>query len=197
MSAKGRHHVWTVIAAAILAACTGSASSPATHPGVDPAPVASARGAPVPFTPSADSLGGRVVRVLPNAVVLESAGREVEVSLRDVVEVWKETSVKATELEVGDIIFTNGTGGSPFVARYVWANIAQLDGEIQSIDDRGMDVKIYPHGQVQRVDFSSYIEFGTADGSRKVARQDLVAGREIGLVVYRPAAGPLRATRVW
>lgn len=197
MTDKVRHHVSILIAAAVLAACSGWASSPATYPGADPAPVASAPGAPVPFTPGAGSLGGRVVRVLPDAVVLESEGREVEVSLKDVLEVWKETSVKATELEVGDNVFINGSGGSPFVARYVWANIAQLDGEIQSIDDRGMDVKIYPNGQVQRVDFSPYVEFGTADGSRKVARQDLVVGREVGLVVYRPAAGPLRATRVW
>lgn len=183
----------------LLAACQGSSFSLSPRIAVTPSPMAvsaSPRASPQ-ISPAAGALGGWVIRLVPNGVVIETEGREIEVNLGTVIDVWKETSVPASALEVGDRLFINGTGGSPFVARHVWANIAQIDGVIRAIDHTGMDLEVRPSGQVWRVDLSQFIEFGTADGSRQMTRADLVIGREVGLVVYRPSAGPLRATRVW
>ena len=152
------------------------------------------------FSPGHDSLTGRVVRLVLRGVVIEAEGREVEVNLGVVVDVWKETSVPASALEVGDDLFINGTAGSPFVARYVYANIGRIDGVIRSIDATGMliEVRLRWGGSVlQRIDFSPYIEYGAPAANLRVTRSDLVVGRTIGAVIYGRPGGPLRATRVW
>ena len=132
--------------------------------------------------------------------MVDSAGRQFEVDLKLVIDVWKETSVPASAIDVGDDLFINGTDSAPFVARYVYANIGRIDGVIQAIDATGMLIEVSgPYGPrgSQRIDFSPYIEYGSVDGSMKLTRADLVVGRAIGAVVYRPPVGPLRATRVW
>ena len=152
------------------------------------------------FYPGSGSLSGRIVRLIPGGLVINSADHEVEVDLKLVVDVWKETSVPASALEVDDDLFVNGTAGSPFVARYVYANIGRIDGVIRAIDATGMliEARLRWGGSVlQRIDFSPYIEYGSPDDGVKVTRADLVVGRAIGAVIYGRPGGPLRATRIW
>lgn len=138
------------------------------------------------------------MQLIPNGVVVESEGQRIEIDLRDVAEVWKETLVAPGALELGDRLYVNGTAGVPFKARYVWANIAQLDGVVRAVDATGIDLELRPHGVIERIEFSQYVQFGSADGSVRFARSDLVVGRQVGLVVYRPRDGlPARATRIW
>ena len=152
-----------------------------------------------PFRPAADSVSGRVVRLTAGGAILDSAGRQIEVTFREIVDVWRETSVPTTAIEVGDDVFINGTDGSPFVARYIWANIARIDAVIREIDDSGMNVDVFPRTggtKRQRVDFSPYVEYGYPGGP-KTTRADLRVGQTIGAVIYGQAGGPLRATRIW
>lgn len=149
-------------------------SSPEAHPG--------------PSYP----LTGRVVRLIPGGMVVDSEGRQSEVSFSAIVDVWKETSVAASAIEVGDDLFISGG--------HAWANGGRIDGVIREIDARGMliDVRLRWGGSVpQRIDFSPYVEYGSVDGSVKLSRADLVVGRLIGAVIYGRPGGPLRATRIW
>src|SRR6266511_581643 len=92
--------------------------------------------APTPsYRPGPAYTSGVVVRRTPTSVVLESVGQETEVDLSSVIAVWREISVPASAIEVGDHLFVNGTRGpSAFVARYVYANIGRLDGVVISVD---------------------------------------------------------------
>ena len=151
------------------------------------------------FRPGASSVSGRVVRLIPGGAVVDSAGRQVEVSFTRVVDVWRETSVPATAIEVGDDVFVNGADGSPFVARYIYANIGRVDGVIRELDASGMlvDAHLRSGGTtLRRIDFSEYLEFGYPGGP-KLTATDLAVGREIGMVTYGHAGEPLRATRIW
>ena len=161
-----------------------------------PSPVPSS--SPV-FRPGPNSVTGRVVRLTAGGAVLSSADQEIEVSFSRIIDVWRETSVAPTAIEVGDDLFVSGTNGSPFVAAYIWANIGRIDGIIREIDDLGMLVEVQPRSgatKVQRIDFSPYIEYGY-NGGAKLTRADLVVGRTMGAVIYGRPGGPLRATRVW
>jgi hypothetical protein len=136
-------------------------------------------------------LTGRVVRLIPGGMVLDSAGRQVQVRFSTIADVWKETIVPASALEVGDDLFIYGG--------HVSANIGRIDGVIRAVDPTGMvvDLQIRSGGSVtRRIDFSPYIDYGYAGGA-SVTRDDLVAGRAIGAVIYGRAGGPLRATRIW
>ena len=170
-----------------------ASASPTAHASASPT-------ATPEFHPGSSSLSGRVVRLAPGGLVVDSAGHEVDVDLKLVVDVWKETSVPASAIDIGDDLFINGTAGSPFVAKYVWANIGRIDGVIQEIDARGMLIEVrlrWGGSALQRIDFSPYIEYGSADGSVKLTRADLVVGRAIGAVIYGRPGRPLRATRIW
>jgi len=161
-----------------------------------PSPVPSS--SPV-FRPGPNSVTGRVVRLTAGGAVLSSAGQQIEVSFSRIIDVWRETSVAPTAIEVGDDLFVSGTNGSPFVAAYIWANIGRIDGIIREIDDLGMLVEVQPRSggtKMQRIDFSPYIEYGY-NGGPKLSRADLVVGRTIGAVIYGRPGGPLRATRIW
>lgn len=162
--------------------------------------------APMTTAPSAalaaggTSLSGRVIRLVPNGVVIETAGREAEVRLTSVADVWKETTVPASALEVGDDLFVDGVAASPFVALHVYANIGRVDGVIRAIDRTGMlvDVQLRGGGSVStRIDFSPYVEYGAPAAALPLTRADLVVGRTISAVIYRPRVGPRRATRIW
>jgi hypothetical protein len=131
-----------------------------------------------------------VVRLVPGGLVLDSAGRVIEVSFSTFVEVWKETYVAASAIEVGDDLF--------IADGHVSANIGRIDGVIREIDATGMlvDVQLRWGGSVpRRIDFSRYIEYGAA--SIKLSREDLVVGRAISAVIYGRPGEPLRATRIW
>jgi hypothetical protein len=188
--------VVAVVASVVSSGRTSPSSAIATSsptPVPSPLPTASPE-----FHPAPGALGGRVVRLVPDGLVVELEGREVEVNLKLAVDVWKETTVAASALAVGDDVFINGTAGSPFVARYVWANIGRIDGIVRAVDATGMNVeRLAPKSGVVRVDFSAYLEFGAPAAGLTLTRADLVVGRTIGAVVYRPSLGPLRATRVW
>jgi len=173
---------------------SGTTAVGATGSNASPAPTSSPE-----FRPGASSVSGRVVRLIPGGAVVDSAGRQVEVSFTKVVDVWRETSVPATAIEVGDDLFVNGADGSPFVARYISANIGRIDGVIRELDARGMlvDVHLRSGGTTERrIDFSAYLEFGYPGGP-KVTPTDLAVGREIGMVIYGHAGDALRATRIW
>jgi hypothetical protein len=183
LASCGRSVAGSGNAAATTAATQSNAPSPSPSPA---------------FAPAANSTGGRVVRLIPGGVVIESVGQESIVDLTQAADVWRETSVPAGEIAIGDDLFINGTAGSPFVARYVWANIGRVDGVIKAIDNAGMDIEQQLRAggtRMARIDFSAYVEFG-APGVN-TTRADLVVGRTIGMVVYGPPTGPIRATRVW
>ena len=184
--------------ALLLVAC-GAPSAERGAPTEADRPAAAA-GAPFPSSgAAAGSITGRVVKLLPAGAVVESAGRQIELSL-STAEVWKETIVPASALALGDDLFATGGSGSPFVARYVWANIGRIDGVIRLIEPTDMlvDVQLRQGGTTPtRIEFSSYIEFGSVDGTIKFSRADLVAGRAINAVIYTPQGGTPRATRVW
>jgi hypothetical protein len=141
-----------------------------------------------------------VVRLVPSGFVLDSAGRQVEVRVGPTAEVWKETIVPATDIELGDDVMVNGAAGTPFVAPYVWANIGRIDGVIRNVDATGMLVEVSQRSGgvvVKRVDFSRYVEYGSPDRNSTLTRADLVVGRMISAVVYAQRGGPLLATRIW
>ena len=151
------------------------------------------------FRPGPNSVSGRVVRLTAGGAVLSSAGQEMEVSFSRIIDVWRETSVAPTAIEVGDDLFVNGTDGSPFMAAHISANIGRIDGIIRGIDDVGMllEVQLRSGGtKMQPIDYSPYIEYGYPGGP-KLSRADLVVGRTIGAVIYGRPGGPLRATRIW
>ena len=180
-----------------VSAASGTAAlasaSPTTHASASPT-------AAPEFHPGSSSLSGRVVRLAPGGLVVDSAGHEADVDLTLVVDVWKETSVPASAIDVGDDLFINGTSGSPFVAKYVWANIGRIDGVIRELDATGMliDVQLRSGGsRPQRIEFSPYIEYGAPGADLRVTREDLVVGRTIGAVIYGQPGGTLRATRIW
>jgi hypothetical protein len=187
-----------------LAGCGRASNQPATAP--DGHVLSSATSAPAsaPATsapaPVSNVISGRVVRLIPDGAVVDSAGQEYAVDLRSAVEIWKETTVTASAITVGDDLFVTGTPGSPFVATNVWADIGVLAGVIKDVDKSGMLVEIHAvQGGVgdQRIDFSPHVVFGAPSAGITTARGDLVPGRAIGMVIFRPASGPLRATRVW
>ena len=185
-----------VVSVGWLMYSSGTTAVGATGPNASPSP--SPTSSPE-FRPGASSVSGRVVRLIPGGVVVDSAGRQVEVSFSGIVDVWRETSVPAAAIEVGDDLFVNGTEGSPFVARYISANIGRIDGVIRELDASGMlvDAHLRSGGTtLRRIDFSAYLEFGYPGGPT-VTATDLAVGREIGAVVYGHAGGPLRATRIW
>jgi hypothetical protein len=152
-------------------------------------------------------LGGIVVRLVPTGVVIDVVGRETEVDLRSVIDVWKETSVPASAIELNDELSLNGLrAGDGFVARYVWVNIGRLDGVIRSVD--GNDIVLLASVRSGKADFatrevrvrlSTHLDVvrlapgGMVPGSRT----DLTVGREVGMVLYRPQSGLPRATRIW
>ncbi len=167
------------------------ASSPSPRP---PAPSPS-------YRPGPNAAGGTVVRRSSIGVVIESVERTEAIDLRSVIDVWRETSVPADAIEVGDWLSVNGTRstGGPFVARYVWANIGRLDGVIRSIDGAGMTVACQRAGGLPseaRVDFSAYLEVVTPTLA-PASRADLEVGVVVGMVLYRPRGGIPRATRIW
>jgi len=195
------HRLLAVLIVAIVTTACSSLGAGSGAPAPSASPRAAATSSEVAeFHPGAGSLSGRVIRIVPDGLVVNSADREVTVDLKLVVDVWKERSVPASAIEVGDDVFINGTEGSPFVARYVWSNIGRIDGVVAAIDNAGMDVQVRNLAggtRMERVEFSADVQFGAVDGSVKLSRADLVVGRTIGAVVYRPPLGPLRATRIW
>jgi len=172
---------WTPIALLLLiAACACQA----------PPPAGAARAQERRLDPTYP-LSGRVVQLVPDGIIVDSADRQIQVSFGTMVDVWKETSVPTGALEVGDNVFISDG--------HVFANIGRIDGVIRAVDPTGMvvDLQIRSGGSVtRRIDFSPYIEYGYAGGAA-VTRVDLVAGRAISAVIYGRAGGPLRATRVW
>jgi hypothetical protein len=185
-----------VVTFAWLTYSSGADAVGVTRPNASPSPLPTSS---PEFRPGASSVSGRIVRLIPSGAVVDSAGRQVEVSFARVVDVWRETSVPATAIEVGDDVFVNGADGSPFVARYISANIGRIDGVIRELDASGMlvDVHLRSGGTtLRRIDFSAYLEFGYPGGP-KVTPTDLAVGREIGMVIYGHAGDPLRATRIW
>lgn len=155
------------------------------------------------YSPGPASTSGTVVRRSAVGVVLDQAGTEIDVDLRSVVDVWRETSVAASAIEIGDDLMVNGTHGpTAFIARYVYANIGRLDGEIRAFDGHELLLATHRAGVARgevRVELSRYVEIvdlGPA-GQRPAGPADLALGREVGMVTYRPRGGVRRAARIW
>jgi hypothetical protein len=143
-------------------------------------------------------VSGRVIRLTEGGAVLDSAGQEIEVSFSRIIDVWRETFVASTAIEVGDDLIVNGTDGSPFMAAHISANIGRVDGVIREIDEIGMLVEVqlrWGGTKLQHLDFSPYIEYGYAGGP-KLTRADLVVGsdhwRRHLWTAWRIAAGDSR-----
>lgn len=191
--------VWARLALVALGTAVllagGCFASPATDTAMTSTP------SPSPsFQPYASSVSGRVVRLIPGGVIIDSAGRQIEVSLSQAIDIWRETSVASSAIEVGDDLFVTGIPGAPFVAKYVWANGGRIDGVIKQIGSTDMliEVRLRSGGTtLQRVEFSPHIEYGSADGTVKLTRADLFVGRAVSAVVYAPRGGSLRITRIW
>ena len=198
-SSHMRNLLGMIVVTVILAACGPfGANSGATAPSPTAPPSASGTGL-AEFQPGPGSLSGRVLRIIPDGLVVDAADHEATVNLKLVLDIWKERPVPASAVEVGDSVFINGTEGSPFVARYVWINMGRIDGVILAIDTVGMSVQVRSSmgTRTEQVEFSADIQYGAADGSVKLTRADLVVGRTIGAVVYRPLVGQARVTRIW
>lgn len=194
-----------VLAAIVVASCVPAQASPAATSASPPsstspsstAPSTPPSAAPV-FQPGPGSVGGRITQFVQDGFAIDVAGDEVIVDTGLVVLVWKETSVPPSALNVGDDVYVNGTPGSPFVARYIWADTGTLFGYIREIDGAGMDLEVHAvQGAVmrERIAFSAYLELGAAGVA--TSRADLAVGRAIGAVIYRPRSGALRATKIW
>ena len=101
------------IAVALLTAC--ASGSAALGPGAGAGATVSVAPSTAPAAaPARGGIGGIVTRLIPNGVVIESDGRPIEVNVASAVEVWKETSVSPSALEVGDRLYITGTPGTAF-----------------------------------------------------------------------------------
>lgn len=178
---------WTVTALltiALAGACSALAETDAT----------------AAYVPGPHSTGGTVLSTDGRRLSLQTVERgTIEVDLRTVREVWKETEVPASALGAGDDLSLNGrwsAGG--FVAAYVWANIGRLDGVIRAVDGDVLTVDATVRlgagfgTATRRVELSPYVTFVAP-----LTRADLVPGRTIGAVLYRPKGGLPRLTRLW
>lgn len=178
----------------------GPASGIATpSPIPSPSEVTVSQAPAVPYAPGTNAIGGRLVRHLGSSLVIDTVEYgEVTVDLSRVIDVWKETSVPASSLEPGDDLWIDGAAATSFVALHVYANIGRMDGVVRAIDATGLLVEVASRAggnSLQRIDFSPYIEYGTPDAP--LSRTDLVVGRQIGAVLYRPPGATPRATRIW
>lgn len=191
----------------LLLACgrlTPASGAVAREPPGPATPASPSSPAPTPsYHPGPNFTSGVVVRWIPGGVLIESVGREIEVDLSSVIDVWKETSVPASAIEVGDHLDVNGTAASNrFFARYIWANIGRLDGVIQSFDGSVMVFAYQRPGvgpREVRVELSPSLEIVrlTQGTTLPGDRADLSVGRSVGMVLYRPRDALPRATRIW
>ncbi len=203
---RDRFGIRAAVLALLVTAC-GGPSAAASGATPTPASLATAAASPSPapsYQPGPNSASGRVVRLTPIGVVIDEAGTEIEVDLRSAVSVWKETSVSADAIEVGDDLWVNGSSGAgALVARYVYANMGRLDGIVLAFDGRQLVIALQKWWietpTEVKVDLSEYVEIERlSGGAREPAdRSDLKLGTPIGMVTYRPRAGPPRATKVW
>src|SRR3989442_5757224 len=155
--------VVALVACARLTPASGVAPSSSEQPASDLAASASPTPWPTPsYQPGPDLTEGTVVRRTAVGVVISSVGTETEIDLRSVVDVWRETSVPASAIEVRDELMVNGTRGpGSFVARYVYANIGRLDGVIRLFDGEQMILAYSRWGVAPgetRVELSRYVE---------------------------------------
>lgn len=152
------------------------------------------------YAPGPDSTGGIVLSGDGRRLSLQTVEHgTIEVDLRSVREVWKETEVAASALEAGDDVALNGRwSAGDFVAAYVWANIGRLDGVIRAVDGDVLTVDATVRTgagfgtATRQVELSPYVTFVAP-----LTRADLVPGRAIGAVLYAPKSGLPRLTRVW
>ena len=85
-----------LIVAGLIVAFGRATTALGTAPAAAPSPTTQAPASPratPEFHPGRGFVGGRVIRLIPGGVVVDSAGRQIEVSLSGIVDVWKETSV--------------------------------------------------------------------------------------------------------
>lgn len=193
-----------LVACAELTPASGVAPSSPEQPVSDLAASASPTPSPIPsYRPAPDFTSGVVVRRTAIGVVLESVGTETEIDLRSVVDVWRETSVPASAIEIGDQLMVNGTRTpSSFVARYVYANIGRLDGVIRMFDGRQMLIAFSGTNRGSgetRVELSRDVEIVqlAPGGERPGDKADLTPGRIVGMVIYGLPGMTPRATRIW
>jgi hypothetical protein len=111
--------------------------------------------------------------------------------------VWRETWVPATALAVGDDVFVSGSGGSPFVATTIDANIGRTDGIVRGIEGDTLILASLRDGTtVFRARVSNFVR------SDSLPLADVHIGDTISAVVYyeRDATGAIafrRITKMW
>jgi len=146
------------------------------------------------FAPGPRSIVGTISRVGGHELTLATVEEgSVRVDLTNVRDIWRETSVDTSALEIGDDLFVNGyRAPSGFVAFYVDANIGRIDGVIRSIDGDTLEVTpLRPGAPTWRLVMSRYLR------SDSLALADVGVGDTIGAVVYRPRSGIRRITKMW
>lgn len=126
-------------------------------------------------------------------VVIVPAGRSV----------WKEVAVSIDNVEIGDYVMARGDQLRPdgaLLARagWIWANIGQWHGRVNSVDPRGMVVR-RRDGLTRPVQFSATIDVIKAKDRTPLPNgiAAIAAGAEIGAVGLVLPDRSLRATRVW
>src|SRR3989442_11995119 len=120
--------------AALIVACGSPSGTNSLAETRTATPFPSPTRSPEPYPGPSYPLTGRVVRLIPGGMVVDSAGREVEVSFSDIVDVWKETSVAASAIEVGDVLFIGGG--------HVWAKGGCIGGVILPVVANGLLVAV-------------------------------------------------------
>jgi hypothetical protein len=197
-----------LIMSAVLLASV-DARSPEPHPTASPVDVLVATAvspSPTPsHVPGHSSVSGTIVRIdYPSTTVRtyeERSGASVPVLLLvDVASasaVWRETWVPATALAVGDDLFVSGSGGSPFVATTIDANIGRTDGTVRGIEGDTLILASLRDGvTIFRASVSRFVR------SDSLPLADVHIGDTISAVVYyeRDASGAIafrRITKMW
>lgn len=182
-----------------VACATADATSvPRGHP-IPPSIIVTPAPRPTPtpaqtYEPGPSSIGGAIRALRDAQLTLRTIDGDVDVDLSVVRQVWKETDVQPSALEVRDDLFVNGSwSNGVFVARYVWANIGRLDGVIRSVSGTTIELlRLAPRSEVVIVELSRYVTFVAP-----LTVSDLRPGLTIGAVVYRPKDGLRRLTRIW
>jgi hypothetical protein len=118
---------------------------------------------------------------------------DVRIDLSEIRDVWRETSIPPSALEIGDDLFINGyRTTSGFTATYVYANIGRIDAVIRSIDGDALELAPTRTGApLVRAVVSSFLR------SDSLTLAQVRPGDTIGAVVYRGRGEDMRITKMW
>jgi len=143
--------------------------------------------------------GTVIARELAGLVVSYGAGQRA-VRVSPATEIWKETDVDYSNVELGDTVHVSGLplADGSLQAKSIWVNIGRFDGEIQAVLPDRVSILTARHQQHWTVEFSPYLEVVHPSGAPLAGHTSaLKAGQRVGGVVVRRRDGTRRATRIW